>query len=150
MYSAVAALAPDIFPQSFRDEGGRVGLYFEAAAIIVALVLLGQVLELKARSKTGAAIRALLGLAPKKARRIKDGAEEDIPLEHVIVGDILRVRPGEKIPVDGVVTRGLELRGRIHDHRGANPHSESYRRPCHRGYCERHRHTCDEGGEGWI
>ena len=107
MYSAVAALAPDIFPQSFRGEGGRVGLYFEAAAIIVALVLLGQVLELKARSKTGAAIRALLGLAPKKARRIKDGAEEDIPLEHVVVGDILRVRPGEKIPVDGVVTEGL-------------------------------------------
>lgn len=106
VYSVVAAILPDIFPASFRGESGEVGMYFEAAAVIVTLVLLGQVLELKARSRTGAAIKALLGLAPKTARRIRDGKEEDIPLEHVIPGDLLRVRPGEKIPVDGIVTEG--------------------------------------------
>lgn len=106
IYSVVATLIPDIFPVSFRKEGGEVGVYFEAAAVIVTLVLLGQVLELKARSKTGAAIKALLGLAPKTARRIKNGSEEDIPLEHVNIDDILRVRPGEKIPVDGIVIEG--------------------------------------------
>lgn len=105
LYSVIAALFPGIFPASFK-RNGEVSLYFEAAAVIVTLVLLGQVLELKARSKTGAAIKALLGLAPKTARRIKDGVEEDIPLEHVKPGDILRVRPGEKIPVDGVVIDG--------------------------------------------
>lgn len=107
IYSVVAALLPGIFPASFRKDGREVGIYFEAAAVIVTLVLLGQVLELKARSKTGAAIKMLLGLAPKTARRIKDGAEEDVPLEHVKIDDILRVRPGEKIPVDGVVIDGL-------------------------------------------
>jgi Cu+-exporting ATPase len=106
IYSIVATLLPDIFPVSFRKEGGEVGVYFEAAAVIVTLVLLGQVLELKARSKTGAAIKALLGLSPKTARRIKNGSEEDVPLEHVNIGDILRVRPGEKIPVDGIVIEG--------------------------------------------
>jgi len=106
IYSIVAALFPGIFPVSFRKDG-EVGVYFEAAAVIVTLVLLGQVLELKARSKTGAAIKMLLGLAPKTARRIKEGAEEDIPLEHVKIDDILRVRPGEKIPVDGIVIDGL-------------------------------------------
>lgn len=106
VYSIVAALVPDMFPASFRGRSGEVGTYFEAAAVIVTLVLLGQVLELKARSKTGASIKALLGLAPKTARRIKDGIEEDIPLEHVKKGDILRVRPGEKIPVDGIVIEG--------------------------------------------
>jgi Cu+-exporting ATPase len=106
IYSVIAAVFPDIFPESFRGKDGMVGVYFEAAAVIVALVLLGQVLELKARGKTGAAIKALIGLAPKTARRIKDGAEEDIPLEHVRIDDILRVRPGEKIPVDGVVIEG--------------------------------------------
>ncbi|MBI5026042.1 MAG: heavy metal translocating P-type ATPase [Nitrospirae bacterium] len=106
IYSIVATIFPDIFPVSFRKEGGEVGVYFEAAAVIVTLVLLGQVLELKARSKTGAAIKALLGLAPKTARRIKNGTEEDIPLEHVNKGDTLRVRPGEKIPVDGIVIEG--------------------------------------------
>jgi len=106
IYSVVAALFPGIFPEAFRDVRGEVGVYFEAAAVIVVLVLLGQVLELRARSKTGAAIKALLDLAPKTARRIKDGAEEDIPLEHVQPGDFLRVRPGEKIPVDGVVVEG--------------------------------------------
>jgi Cu+-exporting ATPase len=107
VYSLVAALAPGIFPASFRDESGRVSVYFEAAAVIVTLVLLGQVLELKARSQTGAAIKALLGLAPKTARLVReDGSEEDVPLEVVQVGERLRVRPGEKIPVDGAVLEG--------------------------------------------
>ncbi len=105
-YSAVATLAPQWFPDSFREHG-RVGVYFEAAAVIVSLTLLGQLLELRARSKTSAAIKALLGLAPKTARRLReDGGEEDVPLEHVHVGDRLRVRPGEKVPVDGVVVEG--------------------------------------------
>jgi len=105
-YSIVATVAPGIFPEAFR-EMGRVGVYYEAAAAIITLVLLGQVMELRARSRTGAAIRALLGLAPKTARRVSaDGAESDVPLELVVREDILRVRPGEKIPVDGVVTEG--------------------------------------------
>jgi Cu+-exporting ATPase len=107
VYSTVAAVAPAIFPASFRGEGGHVAVYFEAAAVIVTLVLLGQVLELRARSRTGAAIRALLGLAPKTARRLAaDGSEQDVPLDQVQVGDRLRVRPGEKVPVDGVVLQG--------------------------------------------
>jgi Cu+-exporting ATPase len=106
-YSLVAALAPGLFPESQRGHGGAVPVYFEAAAVIVTLVLLGQVLELRARSRTGAAIRGLLGLAPKTARRIADdGAEGDVALEDVRVGDRLRIRPGEKIPVDGVVLEG--------------------------------------------
>ncbi len=105
-YSVVATLAPGLFPASFQEHG-RVGVYFEAAAVIISLTLLGQLLELRARSKTGAAIKALLGLAPKTARRVlDDGSEEDIPLEHVHVGDVLRVRPGEKVPVDGSVVEG--------------------------------------------
>ena len=106
-YSLVATLAPQIFPESLRTMGGLVPVYFEAAAVITTLVLLGQVLELRARSATGAAIRALLGLAPKTARRLaEDGGDEDIPLEHVHVGDLLRIRPGEKVPVDGIVVEG--------------------------------------------
>jgi Cu+-exporting ATPase len=106
-YSVVATLAPQLFPASLRTMGGLVPVYFEAAAVITTLVLLGQVLELRARSATGKAIRALLGLAPKTARRVNaDGNELEIPLEHVEVGDILRVRPGEKVPVDGVVVEG--------------------------------------------
>jgi Cu+-exporting ATPase len=106
-YSVIAALFPDIFPASFRDQAGAVALYFEAAAVITTLVLLGQVLELKARGRTSAAITALLGLAPKTARRINaDASEEDVPLDQVQVGDRLRVRPGEKIPVDGSVEEG--------------------------------------------
>ena len=105
-YSVVATVAPDLFPASFREHG-RVGVYFEAAAVIVSLTLLGQILELRARSKTSAAIKGLLGLAPKEARRLNDdGSEEDIPLTHVHVGDRLRVRPGEKVPVDGEVIEG--------------------------------------------
>jgi Cu+-exporting ATPase len=106
VYSVVATVAPDVFPESFIAMG-RVAVYFEAAAVIISLTLLGQVLELKARSQTSAAIKSLLGLAPKTARRINtDGTEEDVPLTHVHVGDTLRVRPGEKVPVDGIVIEG--------------------------------------------
>jgi P-type Cu+ transporter len=105
-YSVVATAQPDVFPASFWKHG-RVEVYFEAAAVIISLTLLGQILELRARSETGAAIRALLGLAPRTARRLRDdGSEEDIPLSHVHPGDRLRVRPGEKVPVDGVVLEG--------------------------------------------
>jgi P-type Cu+ transporter len=105
-YSVVATVAQGVFPASFATHG-RVGVYFEAAAVIISLTLLGQMLELKARSQTSAAIKSLLGLSPKTARRIKvDGTEEDVPLNHVHIGDTLRVRPGEKIPVDGSVTEG--------------------------------------------
>jgi Cu+-exporting ATPase len=106
-YSVVATLAPGVFPASFRTSTGEVPVYFEAAAVIVTLVLLGQVLELRARDRTGAAIRALLSLAPSTARRLRaDDTEEDVPLDAVCVGDRLRVRPGEKVPVDGLVTEG--------------------------------------------
>ncbi|HVH17887.1 MAG TPA: heavy metal translocating P-type ATPase, partial [Myxococcota bacterium] len=106
-YSAAAVLVPQAFPASFRGHGGALPVYFEAAAVIVTLVLLGQVLELRARHQTGSAIRALLGLAPKTARRIEaDGSEHDVPLDLVRVGDRLRVRPGEKVPTDGVVLEG--------------------------------------------
>jgi Cu+-exporting ATPase len=106
-YSVIAALFPAIFPDSFRSHSGQVAVYFESAAVIVTLVLLGQVLELKARARTSGALRALLGLAPKTARRISAiGTEEDVPLTDVHKGDRLRVRPGEKIPVDGVVLEG--------------------------------------------
>src|SRR5690606_8555907 len=105
-YSVIAALFPGLFPLSFRHNG-EVGVYFEAAAVIVTLILLGQVIELRARSQTGQAIKKLLGMAAKSARRIReDGTEEDIPLEHVHRGDRLRVRPGEKVPVDGRVLEG--------------------------------------------
>ncbi len=107
LYSLVAAVVPGVFSPSFRNGDGLVAVYFEAAAVIVTLVLLGQVLELRARSRTGSAIRALLGLAPKAARRVTpDGREQDVPLDQVQVGDLLRVRPGEKVPVDGSVTEG--------------------------------------------
>ena len=107
LFSLFATLAPNLFPPSFRDHAGNVGVYYEAAAAIVALVLLGQVMELRARSRTGAAIRALLGLAPKTARKVEpNGSEHDVPLDDVQPGDLLRVRPGEKVPVDGVVVDG--------------------------------------------
>ncbi len=105
-YSLVAALFPGIFPEGFREDG-QVAVYFEAAGVIVTLILLGQVLELRARSRTGAAIQALLGLAPNTARRVEaDGTERDVPLDSVKAGDLLRVRPGEKVPVDGVIVEG--------------------------------------------
>jgi P-type Cu+ transporter len=106
LYSVVATVMPGVFPSAFVDHG-RVGVYFEAAAVIVSLTLLGQILELRARSRTSAAIKTLLGLAPKTARRVaEDGVESDVPLAHVHIGDRLRVRPGEKVPVDGVVLDG--------------------------------------------
>jgi Cu+-exporting ATPase len=107
IYSVIATLAPGIFPAAFRSPGGSVAVYFEAAAVITVLVLLGQVLELRARERTSGAIKALLNLAPKTARRIgPDGIEEEIGLDQVVVGDRLRVRPGEKVPVDGIVEEG--------------------------------------------
>ena len=107
MFSVIATFLPELFPESFRSSTGEVGVYFEAAAIIVALILLGQVIELRARSQTGAAIKELLELAPTVARRVNaEGTEEDVPLETVAAGDVLRVRPGEKVPVDGVITEG--------------------------------------------
>ena len=107
LYSLVATLAPDLFPAAMKDEHGLVPVYFEAAAVIVALVLVGQVLELRAREKTGGAIRALLDLAPKTALRVlSDGKTDTIPLAEVKVGDVLRVRPGDKVPIDGTVTAG--------------------------------------------
>ncbi|MGE3512864.1 MAG: copper-translocating P-type ATPase, partial [Vicinamibacterales bacterium] len=106
-FSVVATLAPGLFPASFRTHGDQIGVYFEPAAVIVVLVLLGQVLELRARSRTSSAIKKLLGLTPTTARRTDaSGAEQDVPLEHVHVGDRLRVRPGERVPVDGVVVEG--------------------------------------------
>ena len=106
VYSVVATVAPDLFPDTFRDMHGAVAVYFESAAVITVLVLLGQVLELRARARTSGAIRSLLGLAPKTARRIGKTGDEDVPIEDIAVGDLLRVRPGESVPVDGVVTEG--------------------------------------------
>jgi Cu+-exporting ATPase len=107
VYSVIATFVPQIFPAAFRQMDGSVSVYFEAAAVITVLVLLGQVLELGARDRTSGAIKALLGLAPKTARRVgADGNDEDVALEHIAVGDLLRVRPGEKVPVDGVITEG--------------------------------------------
>jgi Cu+-exporting ATPase len=107
LYSLIATIAPGIFPEAFRGQGGAVGVYFEAAAVIVVLVLLGQLLELQARERTGGAIRALLDLAPKTALRVNaDGSDEEVPLEEVLASDQLRIRPGDSIPVDGVVVEG--------------------------------------------
>ncbi len=107
VYSLFAVLFPDLFPESFRGHGGEVGVYFDAAAVITTLVLMGQVLELRARSRTTSAIKALLGLVPKTARLIRDGGgEEDVPLDRLVPGNLLRVRPGEKVPIDGVVLQG--------------------------------------------
>ena len=106
-YSVIATVFPGLFPDAFRGHDGSVAVYFEAAAVIVTLILLGQVLELKARSATGAAIRELLSLAPDSARRVNpDGSEEDVPVDRVAAGDRLRVRPGDKVPVDGVLLEG--------------------------------------------
>ncbi len=106
LFSVVAVIAPSIFPPEFRDAGGQVGLYLEAAAVIICLVLLGQILELRARERTGGAVRALLNLAPKTARRVNGSGDEEIPLEDIALGDLLRVRPGETVPVDGELVEG--------------------------------------------
>src|SRR5437870_11304326 len=104
-YSAIAVIAPGIFPTSFRRHG-EVELYFEAAAVITTLVLLGQLLEAKARSRTGQAIKALLGLAAKTAHRVRNGQEQEVPVNEIQKGNLLRVRPGEKVPIDGVIVEG--------------------------------------------
>src|SRR5882724_2500945 len=106
MFTVIATVAPGVFPDAFRGHSGAVSAYFESAAVITVLVLFGQVLELRAREQTSGAIRALINLAPKTARRVREGAQEDIALDTVAVGDILRVRPGDKVPVDGIVTEG--------------------------------------------
>ncbi len=145
-YSIVAVFWPEIFPPSFRDRNGEVAVYFEAAAVIVTLVLLGQVMELRARSKTSAAIKALLGLAPKTARRIgAGGSEEDVPLEQVHPGDHLRVRPGEKVPVDGRVLQG---RSSVDESMITGEPIPVEKGPGDRGDGERHRQSGDRGTEG--
>lgn len=109
-YSLVATVTPELFPKEFRASSGAVMPYFDTAVVVTVLILLGQVLELKARGQTSGAIKRLLGLAPKTARRVKtDGTEEDVPLDQVPVGDLLRVRPGEKVPADGVVMEGRSI-----------------------------------------
>ena len=139
LFSVVATIAPGLFPESFRVHG-QVGVYFEPAAVIVVLVLLGQVLELRARSRTSSAIRGLLGLAPKTARQVEaDGTEHDMPLEHVHVGDRLRVRPGERVPVDGVVIDGATSSRRVDGDGRTDPGRESARCRRHRRHRERHR-----------
>ena len=126
VYSVVATALPGLFPDSFRMHNGQVGVYFEAAAVIVTLVLLGQVLELRARSQTGAAIRALLGLAPKTARRLRDdGSDEDVPLDHVHVGDRLRVRPGREGARRRSRPRRDQRRRRVDGDRRADPGRQS-------------------------
>jgi Cu+-exporting ATPase len=106
VYSVVAMVAPQIFPASMRHHGAGIPIYFEAAAVITVLVALGQVFELRARSRTGNAIRALLDLSPARARLVENGTEREVPLEQVKTGALLRVRPGEKVPVDGVIVEG--------------------------------------------
>jgi Cu+-exporting ATPase len=149
VHSLIATLLPDVFPASFRGHGGRVPVYFEAAAVITTLVLVGQVLELRARSRTGAAIRALLALAPRSARRVRDdGRDEDVPLEQVRVGDRLRVRPGERVPVDGLVSEGGQLGRRIDGDGRADAGREACRGTPDRGHGERrgqHGDACRAG-----
>ncbi len=138
VYSVVAVLFPGIFPASFRETGGGVPVYFEAAAAITTLVLLGQVLELRARSRTSSAIRSLLELSPRTARLVRaDGTEIDVPVEHIEPGDILRVRPGRKSAGGRNRDRRLELGGRIADHRRADPGRKICRQPRDRGNRER-------------
>ena len=140
LYSVVATLAPGLFPAGFRAADGSVAVYFEAAAVITVLVLLGQVLELRAREQTGGAIRALLNLAPKTARRITAGGDdEEIPLDRIQPGDRLRVRPGDGVPVDGVVLRGQQRRRRIDGHRRVDAGGQARRRPRDRRHGQRHR-----------
>ena len=146
VYSVVATLAPGVFPPAFREMGGAVPVYFEAAAVITVLVLLGQVLELRARERTGGAIRALLDLAPKTARRVRaDGADEDVPLEHVAVGDRLRVRPGDKVPIDGEIVEGKSAIDESMITGESMPVAKSDWRARHRRHGERERKLCHAG-----
>ena len=144
IYSAVAMLAPGIFPHAMQH-GGKVGIYFEAAAVIIVLVLLGQVLELRARSRTGSAIKALLNLAPPTARKVIPGGDQEVPLDQVKVGDQLRVVPGDKVPVDGVVLEGPLQRRGVDDHRRAAPGGKERRRQGDRRNRQWHRQFCHAG-----
>ena len=138
-YSVAATLAPGLFPPAARGHAGEVGVYFEVAAVITVLVLLGQVLELRARSRTSGAIRALLGLAPPTARVLRaDGREEDVPLDRVGVGDRLRVRPGERVPVDGAVLEGRSAVDESMVTGRADARREGGRGPGHRRHRQRH------------
>ena len=146
-YSMVATVAPTLLPGSFRMHDGSIAVYFEAAAVITLLVLLGQVLELKARSQTSSAIRALLKLAPKTARLIKpDGREDDVPLEHIQVGHRLRVRPGERVPVDGMVQEGATAVDESMITGESIPVEKNSRGTGDRGDHQRHRRDCDGRG----
>ena len=145
-FSVVATLAPGLFPASFRTHGDQIGVYFEPAAVIVVLVLLGQVLELRARSRTSSAIKKLLGLTPTTARRVDaSGAEQDVPLEHVKVGDRLRVRPGERVPVDGVVVEGTTTVDESMVTGEPIPGREGRAEQGHRRHGQRHGHVRDGG-----
>ena len=139
LYSLFSTFAPGLFPAGFHGMGSSVPVYFEAAAVITVLVLLGQVLELRAREQTGGAIRALLKLAPKTARRLKsDGQDEQVALELIQVGDRLRVRPGDGVPVDGEVLEGRGAVDEVHGHRRVDALGQASRRQARRRHGERH------------
>ena len=146
VYSVIATVAPGIFPAAFRTHSGAVPVYFEAAAVITVLVLLGQVLELRAREATSGAIQALIGLAPKIARRVTDGTEQDIAVDEVEVGDVLRVRPGEKVPVDGAVTEGRSALDESMVTGESMPVTKAARRQGDRRHAERDRLIPDARG----
>ena len=137
VYSVVATFAPGIFPAAFRGHGGAPAVYFEAASMITVLVLVGQVLELRARDATSGAIKALLNLAPKTARRVKaDGSDEEVALDAIQVGDSLRVRPGDKVPVDGIVLEGHSTLDESHGDRRIHAGDQGERRPRHRRHAQ--------------
>ena len=149
LYSVVATLAPGLFPAAFRGMDGAVAVYFEAAAVITVLVLLGQVLELRAREQTSGAIRALLDLAPKTARRVRaDGSDEEVALDTVAVGDRLRVRPGEKVPVDGVLVEGRSSLDESMVTGESMPVDQGRRREGHRRHAQPDRQLRDAGRQG--
>ena len=149
LYSVIAILLPGLFPPAFRGPDGAVAVYFEAAAVITVLVLLGQVLELRAREQTSGAIRALLDLAPKTARRIRlDGSDEEVSLDAVAVGDRLRVRPGEKVPVDGEVVDGRSSLDEVDGHRRVDAGDQGGRRQGHRRHAQHHRQLRHARREG--
>ncbi len=151
LYSLVATVAPQLFPEGFRAAAARSMPYFDTAVVVTVLILLGQVLELKARGQTSGAIKRLLGLAPKTARAIgPTGREEDVPLDKIRVGDLLRVRPGEKVPVDGVVTEGRSSVGRVDDLGRADAGREGARQQGGRRHGQRHGRAADAGRAGRL
>ena len=149
LYSLVGTFAPEIFPANFRGHGGAVAVYFEAAAVITVLVLLGQVLELRAREATSGAIKALLELAPKTARLVDDdGADHEVEIDSLKVGDHLRVRPGEKVPVDGVILEGRSALDESLGHRRIHAGDKRGRRQGDRGHAQPVRRFCDARRQG--